>query len=43
VFYTAQNTQRIYQNYVENRMGREEIEVTWGRKKRVKGREQSRQ
>ena len=41
MFYTAQNTQIISQNYVENRMGREKIEVTWGRKKRVKGREQS--
>jgi len=39
VFSTAQNTQRDSQSWVEKRR-REEIEVTWERKKRVKrGRE----
>jgi len=40
VFSTAQNTHRDSQNWVEKRSGREEIEVTWGRKRRVeRGRE----
>jgi len=40
VFFTAQNTHRDSQVWVEKRRGREEIEVTWGRKRRVKrGRE----
>ena len=38
---TVQNTQRDSQNYVEKRRGREEIEVTWGRKERVKRGESS--
>ena len=41
---TAQNTQRDSQIWVEKRRGREEIEATWWRKRRVKrGREQSSQ
>jgi len=36
VFSTARNTHRDSQNWVEKRRGREEIEVTWGRKRRVK-------
>jgi len=40
VFSTAQNTQRDSQSWVEKRRRREEIEVTWERKQRVKrGRE----
>jgi len=40
VFSTAQNTHRDSQSWVEKRRGKEEIEVTWGRKRRVKrGRE----
>ena len=42
-FSTVRDTQRGSQSYMEKRRGRrEEIEVTWGRKRRVKrGREQS--
>ena len=44
MFFIAENTQRDSQNCIEKRRGREEIEVIWGRKRRVKrGREQSRQ
>ena len=44
VFSTAQNTQRDSQSWVEKRRGREEIEATWWRKRRVQsGREQSSQ
>ena len=32
-------TPREIQSYIEKRRGREEIEVTWGRKRRVKRRE----
>ena len=32
----AQNTHRDSQSWVEKRREREEIEVTWGRKRRVK-------
>jgi len=40
VFSAAQNTHRDSQSWVEKRRGREEILVTWGRKRRVKmGRE----
>jgi len=40
VFSTAQNTHTDLQSWVEKRRGREEIEVTWGRKRNVKrGRE----
>ena len=40
----AQNTKRDSQSWVEKRMGREEIEVTWWRKRRLqRGREQSSQ
>jgi len=35
VFSTAQNTQRDSQSWVEKRRRREEIEVTWWRKRRV--------
>ena len=35
-FYTARNTQRDSQSYVEKRRGRKEIEVAWRRKGRVK-------
>jgi len=38
---TAQTTQKDLQSWIEKRRGREEIEVIWGRKRRVKrGREQ---
>ena len=37
MFSTAQNTQRDLQSSVEKKRGREEIEVTWGIKGRVKG------
>ena len=44
VFSTAQNTQRDSQSWVEKRRGREKIEATWWRKRRVqRGREQSSQ
>ena len=44
VFSTAWNTQRDSQSWVEKRRGKEEIEVTWWRKRRVqRGREQSSQ
>ena len=33
---TVRDTQRGSQSYTEKRRGREEIEVTWGRKERVK-------
>jgi len=33
VFSTAQNTHRVSQGWVEKIRGREDIEVTWGRKK----------
>ena len=36
MFSTAQNTQGDSQSWVEKRRGREEIEVTWWRKRRVK-------
>jgi len=36
VLSTGWNTQRDSQSLVEKRSGREEIEVTWGRKGRVK-------
>ena len=36
MFSTAQNTHRDSQNWIEKRRGREEIEVIWGRKRRVK-------
>ena len=39
MFSTAWNTHRDCQSCVEKRRGREVIEVTWGRKRRVKGRE----
>ena len=40
VFSAAQNTHRDSQNWIEKRRGMEEIEVIWGRKRRVKrGRE----
>jgi len=39
VFSTAQNTQKDSQSLVEKRRGREEIEVTWGRRGEVKSRE----
>ena len=38
MFSTAQNSQRDLQNWIEKRRRREEIEVIWGRKKRVKRR-----
>ena len=41
---TLQKTQRDSQSWVEKRIGREEIEATWWRKRRVQsGREQSSQ
>ena len=44
VFSTAWNTQRDSQSWVEKRKGREEIEATWWRKRRVqRRREQSSQ
>ena len=44
VFSTIQNTQRDSQSWVEKRRGREEIDVTWWRKRRVqRRREQSSQ
>ena len=36
VFFKAQNTQRDSQSWVEKRRGREEIEATWWRERRVK-------
>ena len=36
MFSAAQNTQRDSQNWIKKRMVREEIEVIWGRKRRVK-------
>ena len=43
-FSTAWNTQRDSQSWVEKRRGREEIEATWWRKRRVqRRREQSSQ
>ena len=40
VFSVVQNTQRDSQKWIEKRRGREDIEVIWGRKRRVKkGRE----
>ena len=36
VFSIAQNTHRDSQNWIEKRRGREEIEVIWGGKRRVK-------
>jgi len=36
MFSTAWNTQRDSKSWVDKRRGREEIEVTWGRKRRVK-------
>ena len=42
VFSTVRNTQRDSESSVEKRRGREEIEATWWRKRRVqRGREQS--
>ena len=42
MFSTAWNPQRDTKSWVEKRRGREKIEVTWWRKRRVKrGREQS--
>ena len=35
-FSTVRDTQRGSQSYMEKRRGRKEIEVTWGRKRRVK-------
>jgi len=35
VFSTNQNTQREIQSWVEKRRGKEEIEATWWRKRRV--------
>ena len=44
MFSTTENTQRDSQSWIEKRRGREEIEVTWWRKSRVKkGREQASQ
>ena len=44
VFSTVWNTQRDSQSWVQKRRGREEIEETWWRKRRVqRGREQSSQ
>ena len=44
VFSTARNTQRDSQSWVEKRRGREEIEATWWRKRRVqRGRQKSSQ
>jgi len=43
VFSIAQNIQRDSQHWVKKRKGREEIEVTWGRKRKVRGRGQSSQ
>ena len=37
MFSTAQNTQRDSQHWVEQRRGREEIELTWGEKGESKG------
>ena len=39
MFSTAQNTQRSSQSYIEKRRGREEIEMTLGRKRGIKRRE----
>ena len=39
MYTTAWNIQRESQDWVEKRRGREEIEVTWWRKRRVKRRE----
>ena len=36
MFSIAQNTHRDSQNWIEKRRRREVIEVTWGRKRRVK-------
>ena len=36
VFSAAENTHRDSQNWTEKRRGREEIEVIWGRKRRIK-------
>jgi len=36
VFSIAQNTQRDLKSWGEKRRGREEIEVTWWRKRRLK-------
>jgi len=36
LFSAAQNIQNDLQSWVEKRRGREEIEVPWGRKRRVK-------
>ena len=35
-FSTERDTQRGSQSYMEKRRGRREVEVTWGRKRRVK-------
>ena len=35
-FSTERDTQRGPQSYMEKRRGRREVEVTWGRKRRVK-------
>ena len=35
-FSTVRDTQRGSQSYMEKRRGRREVEVTWGRKRRVK-------
>jgi len=41
VFSTAQNTEKDSHSWVEKSRWREEIEVAWGRKRRIKrGREQ---
>ena len=40
VFSTIQNTQRDSQSWVEKRRGREEIEATWWRNRRVQRRRQ---
>ena len=37
MFSTAQSTQRESQSWVENRRGREEIEVSWEKKESQKG------
>ena len=36
MFSASQNTQRDSQNWTEKKIGREELEVIWGRKRRVK-------
>ena len=42
MFFTALNTQKDSQSWVEKKRGRDEIKVTWWRKRRdQRGREQS--